>query len=177
MRKGPSKAQSAQPNTKPTANASPTEPRARRRREHHPDRVTVRRAIAASAEELFDAWLDPESVAEWMRPNGIDRTSAVIDARVGGAYEITMLRGAGPLLHKGVYQEIERPRRLVFTWSAEGPLQQTSLVTVEFNELGRTTEVVVTHEQLPAWDVLPSVHTGWTQAIERLAKLMEEQRS
>jgi uncharacterized protein YndB with AHSA1/START domain len=143
-----------------------------------PTRVTVRRAIEASAEELFDAWLDPESVAEWMRPNGIDRTSAVIDAHVGGTYEITMQRGAGPLLHKGVYQEIDRPRRLVFTWSAEGPLQHTSLVTVEFNERGGTTEVVVTHEQLPAADdVRPSVHTGWTQAIERLAKLMEGRKS
>lgn len=32
--------------------------------------VTLRREIAASAEELFDAWLDPASLAVWMRPGG-----------------------------------------------------------------------------------------------------------
>src|SRR5262249_20104984 len=106
--------------------------------------VTVRRAIEASAEELFDAWLDPEAIAQWMRPNGVDSTTAVVDARVGGSYEITMGLRSGPLLHRGVYQEIDRPRRLVFTWSARGPLEPASLVTVDFQQRGRLTEIVVT---------------------------------
>ena len=135
--------------------------------------VTVRRVIDASAEELFDAWLDPASVAEWMRPNGIDRTAAKIDARVGGKYEITMERGPEPLLHTGVYQTIERPRRLVFTWISPATGQTPSLVTVDFLPRGKRTEVVVLHEQLPGMDAVPSHTAGWTQAIERLARLFE----
>jgi uncharacterized protein YndB with AHSA1/START domain len=179
MKKAPGKAQSSKAGASDSAAASAGEVGARSSAGAGttPTRVVVRRAIEASAEELFDAWLDPESVAEWMRPNGIDRTSAVIDARVGGTYEITMQRGTGPLLHKGVYQEIDRPRRLVFTWSAHGPLEPTSLVTVEFNARGRKTELVVIHEQLPAVDVLPSVNAGWSQAIARLADVMEERKS
>jgi uncharacterized protein YndB with AHSA1/START domain len=138
--------------------------------------VTVRREIDASAEELFDAWLDPDAIAQWMRPNGIESTTAVVDARVGGGYEIMMGHGSGPLLHKGVYQEIDRPRRLVFTWSARGPLEATSLVTVEFNRRGRLTEIVVTHEQLPGDDQIPAVNAGWSQAIERLVELFQEGR-
>ena len=38
--------------------------------------VTIRRKIEATPEELFDAWLDPESVVEWMRPNGIPSRAA-----------------------------------------------------------------------------------------------------
>jgi uncharacterized protein YndB with AHSA1/START domain len=139
--------------------------------------VTVRRSIEASAEELFDAWLDPDAIAQWMRPNGVDSTTAIVDARVGGAYEITMGLGSGPLLHRGVYQEIDRPRRLVFTWSARGPLEPPSLVTVEFKAQGRLTEIVVTHEQLPSDDQVPAVNAGWGQAIERLVTLFKEGRT
>jgi uncharacterized protein YndB with AHSA1/START domain len=139
--------------------------------------VTVRRAIEASAEDLFDAWLDPDAIAQWMRPNGVDSTTAVVDARVGGGYEITMGLRSGPLLHRGVYQEIDRPKRLVFTWSARGPLEPPSLVTVEFNRRGRLTEIVVTHEQLPGEGDVPAVNAGWSQAIERLVKLFQERRT
>ena len=38
--------------------------------------VTVRRQIAASAEELFDAWLDARSLGTWLRPRGIRETRA-----------------------------------------------------------------------------------------------------
>jgi uncharacterized protein YndB with AHSA1/START domain len=139
--------------------------------------VTVRREIDASAEELFDAWLDPDAIAQWMRPNGIETTTAVVDARIGGAYEITMGHQSGPLLHKGVYREIDRPRRLVFTWSARGPLEPPSLVTVDFNRRGRLTEIVVTHEQLPGDDQIAPVNAGWSQAIERLVELFQEGRT
>jgi uncharacterized protein YndB with AHSA1/START domain len=139
----------------------------------HVAAVTVRREIEASPEELFDSWLDADSVAEWMRPNRIERTAAKIDARVGGKYEITMHMGGEALLHAGVYREIDRPRRLVFTWTSAATYETESLVTVEFLPRGRKTEVVVVHEQLPDADAVPSHATGWAQAIERLAVLFE----
>ena len=51
--------------------------------------VVVRRTIAASPEVLFDAFLDPYALAEWMRPGTIRSTVATVEARVGG-------RGNGP---------------------------------------------------------------------------------
>jgi len=50
--------------------------------------VVVRRTIAASAEDLFDAWLDPQALAAWMRPGMIKSTVAKVEPRVGGSYEI-----------------------------------------------------------------------------------------
>jgi uncharacterized protein YndB with AHSA1/START domain len=139
-----------------------------------PPSITVRRLIEASAEELFDAWLDPESIAAWMRPGTIVRTTATIDARVGGAFEITMYGDSDVYRHQGVYCAIERPQRLSFTWMSPATKQKETLVTVEFNARGAATEVVVTHEQLPSEDERQSHTAGWTSALERLAEHLGE---
>lgn len=132
-------------------------------------RVTVRREIDASADELFDAWLDPASLAAWMRPGDIMRSAASVDPRIGGAFEIVMYSPEGSRVHTGVYRIIDRPRRLVFTWISPGTRQTESLVTVEFRAGQRTTEVVLTHEQLPDGSAVQPHTKGWTRIIELLA--------
>ena len=129
--------------------------------------VVVRRTIAAPAEDLFDAWLDPQALAQWMRPGTIQSTVAQVEARVGGGYEITMQGTSGPIVHKGVYRTIDRPTRLAFTWITAFTENRETLVTVDFIRLGQRTEVVVTHEQLPE-SALPSHHKGWTSGLEHL---------
>jgi uncharacterized protein YndB with AHSA1/START domain len=129
--------------------------------------VVVRRTIAASAEELFDAWLDPEALATWMRPGTIHSTVAKVEPHVGGSYEITMLGQSGQIVHKGVYRQIDRPRRLVFTWVSPGTEQRDTLVTVDFVCVDKRTEVIVTHEQLPE-SAKPSHSIGWTRGLEHL---------
>src|SRR4030095_3432729 len=79
-----------------------------------PTAVVVRRTIAASAEDLVDDWLDPAALAVWMRPGGINKTTASVDARVGGRYEIIM-QGDATYPHTGEDRVIDRPKRLVFT--------------------------------------------------------------
>jgi uncharacterized protein YndB with AHSA1/START domain len=138
--------------------------------------VVVRRTIAASPEELFDAWLDAEALGAWMRPSGIRRTSAKTDARVGGCFEIVMHGDETAYLHRGVYAVIDRPRRLVFTWSSPATGGLDTLVTVDFLPIDRRTEVVVTHEQVPA-GARESHTRGWTSAIERLAASGEHRGS
>jgi uncharacterized protein YndB with AHSA1/START domain len=130
--------------------------------------VVVRRMIAASPEELFDAWLDAEALGTWMRPAGIRHTSAQTEPRVGGSYEIIMQGDEKTYPHHGVYRLIDRPRQLVFTWLSHATEGATSLVTVDFLPRGERTEVVVTHEQLPE-GARESHTTGWTSGIERLA--------
>jgi uncharacterized protein YndB with AHSA1/START domain len=139
--------------------------------EKHVTRVIVRRDIAASAEELFDAWLDPESLAQWMRPPDCAETVAKVDAAVGGAFEITMHPPAGPVLHTGVYKIIDRPRRLSFTWVSVHTHHTETLVTVEFRA-GKpgTTEVVITHEGLPDKDAEQKHTWGWTGILQMLSE-------
>jgi uncharacterized protein YndB with AHSA1/START domain len=130
--------------------------------------VVVRRTIAAPPDVLFDAWLDPIALASWMRPGTVRTTTATVDARVGGRYEIIMTSETEVFPHRGVYRAIDRPRRLVFTWISPPTEQCETLVTVDFIPQGERTEVVVTHEQLPA-SALPAHSKGWTGALDRLS--------
>jgi len=132
--------------------------------------VTVRRRIAAPAQQLFDAWLDPASLAEWMRPcsSATKRSDVKVDARVGGAFEIVMHVDSGPVRISGIYQTIEPPRRLVFTWNSVHAGPNDSLVTIELKPDGKATEVVITHKRLP--EAVRAGHTeGWTRLLESLA--------
>ena len=129
--------------------------------------VVVRRTIAAPPEDLFDAWLDPQALAQWMRPGVIRNTVARLDARVGGRYEIVMTSDSESYPHSGEYRVIDRPHRLVFTWHSRGTEQKETLVTVDFLARGEGTEVVVTHERLPE-SARPSHANGWTSGLEHL---------
>jgi len=138
-----------------------------------PAAVIVRRTIAASAEDLFDAFLDPEALATWMRPGTIRSTVAKVEPRVGGRYEITMQGESGPLPHTGVYRLIDRPKRLVFTWHSIATEQKETLVTVDFVKSGAKTEVVVTHEQLPE-SARPAHANGWNSGLERMDQACQQ---
>jgi uncharacterized protein YndB with AHSA1/START domain len=129
--------------------------------------VIVRRTIPASAEVLFDAFLDPIALSEWMRPGTIRSAVATVEPYVGGRYEVIMQGESGAIPHSGVYRLIDRPKRLVFTWHSPHTGPNETLVTVDFVKAAKGTEVVVTHELLPE-DARPSHSRGWTSGLEHL---------
>ena len=112
--------------------------------------VVVRRTIAAAAEEIFDAWLDAEALAIWMRPDG-----KVVE-------------------HVGKYVEIDPPRRLVFTWASPATQHKDSLVTIEFIESDGATEVSLTHEQLPSEESRDRHTEGWKSVLNKLERFCRD---
>jgi uncharacterized protein YndB with AHSA1/START domain len=133
--------------------------------------VRVRREISATAEELFDAWLDAESLAMWMRPGGTRETRAETDPRVGGAFRIVMVDGDEDFEHVGTYREIDRPRRLVFTWSSPATHHRESIVTVTFQPSADATVVEVHQVGLPDKDAQTAHTAGWDDALRVLGRL------
>jgi uncharacterized protein YndB with AHSA1/START domain len=80
------------------------------------------RSFPASPEEVFDAWTNPEVLRRWwMRDSSWSSPGCEVDLRVGGRYVLRM-RDADGELHVvgGEYREVDRPRRLVYTWRWEG---------------------------------------------------------
>jgi uncharacterized protein YndB with AHSA1/START domain len=136
--------------------------------------VTVRREIAATAEELFDAWLDAQSLETWLKPRGIRETRAETDPRVGGGFRIVMVSDE-PFEHTGTYREIDRPHRLVFTWSSHATGFRESLVTVTFQPLSSSTVVEIHQVGLPDEDAQASHHEGWSGALLELSRTMHSE--
>jgi uncharacterized protein YndB with AHSA1/START domain len=135
-------------------------------------KIVVRRTIAATVDELFDAWLEPESLAQWMRPGAIRPSSVKTDARVGGAFEVVMHYAEGPLRHHGEYRVIERNKKLAFTWYSDATHHTETLVTVEFRPASNGTEIVLTHERMPDHDAELKHTRDWTLALELLEGLL-----
>jgi len=136
--------------------------------------LTVRREIAASAEDLFDAWLDAESMSAWMKPTDIRETHAENDPREGGSFRIRMVRNdSESVLHTGMYRVIDRPRRLVFTWSSPHTDFRDSIVTVTFESLASSTVVQIHHVGLPSADEQAGHVDGWTSALAVLDRVMQ----
>lgn len=132
--------------------------------------VRVRRTIGAPAAEVFDAWLDADILAQWMKTRAFTHAIAECDAREGGAFEIVMHAPDGAIHHTGNYLTIDRPHKLVFTWRSPATAQRDSLVTVEFFGHAGTTDVVVTHRQLPG-ETCEAHSEGWGDVLALLARL------
>ncbi len=136
-------------------------------------KIVVRRTIPATVDELFDAWLDPESLSQWMLPGDHQRNTVKVEARVGGSFEVVMHHQDGSKRHYGEYRLIERNRKLVFTWHSDATQHRETLVTVEFHAATASTEIVLTHERMPDHEAGLGHTRGWTRALELLASFLK----
>ena len=79
------------------------------------NKLVIRKLIPASREEVFAAWTEAESVAQWMCPGQVITVPAQLDVRVGGSFRILMKSETEDVEHTGEYQVVDPPSKLVFT--------------------------------------------------------------
>jgi uncharacterized protein YndB with AHSA1/START domain len=131
--------------------------------------LVVRRVLPVERERVFAAWLDPASLAIWMRPGEGTRTLVQLDPRVGGRFRIVMehQEGACGYEHQGEYLVIEPPSLLSFTWISAATDLRPTVVTVELHERDGGTELVLTHRRLPP-ERVDAHRQGWTDIVRLL---------
>ncbi len=95
----------------------------------------IERMFDAPAALVFDAWTTPEHVKQWYGCAIMEMTGCEIDLREGGRWRY-VVRAADGSEHafSGVYREIDRPRRLVYTETYEAIPGASCLVAVMFEE-------------------------------------------
>jgi uncharacterized protein YndB with AHSA1/START domain len=138
-----------------------------------PATVQVKRTFTASAERVFDAWLDPKLACRFLftTPTGqMVRTD--IDARVGGKFVLTDRRDGEDIEHVGEYLAIDRPRRLVFTFAVPKFSAEKTIVNIDILPLAEGCELTLTHEKvLPEW--ASRTQEGWGKILDGLAGVIE----
>jgi uncharacterized protein YndB with AHSA1/START domain len=140
-------------------------------------RVVVTRSFTTTAERVFDAWLDVDMIGRFMFGPALREETILhlkLDARVGGSFSFKVRRGDQDIDHVGTYREIERPRRVVFTWGIAGESTDESVVTIEIAAHSSGCELTLTHELQPQWaDYAPRVEQGWTTMLAALGRVVD----
>lgn len=135
--------------------------------------IRVARTFNASAERVFDAWLDPVWIGRFMfGPHLRDEqiVSLSNEQRVGGQFHYKVTRQGQAIDHTGTYREIDRPRRLVFTWGVDSVQGDLSVVTITLTARGDTCELTLTHQLHPDWaDYAERTQAGWSKIVGDLA--------
>ncbi|HXF54918.1 MAG TPA: SRPBCC domain-containing protein [Hyphomicrobiaceae bacterium] len=137
--------------------------------------LTLRRQLAASPDQVFQAWTRPEALKAWFGPGEIVEVPvAEVDLRVGGRYRIVMRAQDGEL-HRvgGVYREIVPGRRLRFSWAWESTPERVSQVTVELTAKDGGTLLTLTHEQFFDEAARDRHRYGWTGSLDKLVGLFK----
>lgn len=131
--------------------------------------VVVKRTFDAPAERVFDAWLDPANIGQWLfrTPTG-ELVKCELDPRAGGKFALTEKRGELLAEHFGEFRELDRPRRLTFTFATDHESAPT-LVTVDIVPTGGGCEVTLTHRLDAKWaEYTERVQSGWAGILDGL---------
>lgn len=146
-----------------------------------PVHAVVLHHFSQPAERVFAAWLDVAWLGRWMFGPGVRDERIVrlsLDARVGGTFSFVVDRQGAEVDHVGEYQEIDRPRRLVFTWATRDSLPATSRVIVELAPRDSGCDLKLTHEMAPEWAAFVDRAAGsWTHMLAALARVLEAEPS
>jgi uncharacterized protein YndB with AHSA1/START domain len=135
--------------------------------------VLITRIFDAPRETVFRAWTDPDEVAAWYGPEHFDvpREKIHIDLRVGGRYELTMVRrdnGAEFAIGYEIVELVE-PELLVLRSDPipQMGMHEPTITRVELHDHGAKTRMTLTDGP---YAESRHAEAGWNAAFDTLAK-------
>lgn len=133
----------------------------------------------APPERVYDALLDPGMIGRFMF-GALLRDEEILhirnDATVGGAFSFLVKRGESELDHYGRYLELNRPRRVAFTWGVK-PDADASKIIVDIEPTAEGSKLTLAHELAPGFEAFADqARGGWEQMLGVLSTLVPAQR-
>ena len=136
--------------------------------------IVVEHKMGASAERVFDAWIDPAMIALWFAPELGPFERIDVDARVGGRFSIAQVRAErstedvseGVVDHIGEYLVMDRPHHLRFTFGIASLEGSESTVDVKIGPLSEGCQLTLTTSLPAEWaHYTERTREGWSTLV------------
>ncbi len=144
--------------------------------------IKITRIYDAPVRAVWDAWTDPEQVAQWWGPRGFTLTTDSKDIRPGGHWDYTM-HGPDGVDYPNTtrYLEVEECSKLVYDHGAHGDRPPLFRVSVRFTEIDGKTKMDMSMT-LPSPEAAAETRkfikkAGGNATWDRLAEYLEAEAS
>jgi uncharacterized protein YndB with AHSA1/START domain len=136
--------------------------------------VQIERTFAAPAEQVFDAWTSPAVMRRWLHCDpGWDTPVATVDLRVGGGIRVVMRSTDGTeVVAQGRFTLIDRPHRLVMTWTFNDDPSNKQLLALSFSESEGATTVTLVNSRISTDERRDGQAKGWHGCLDELDRLL-----
>ena len=139
--------------------------------------LTIKRIFDARVEIVWEAWTDPEHVAEWWAPKGMNVKVVEHNFKVGGKWKYSMpMPDGNDFISEGVYSVIVELQK-IFTSADFRPMTEGVELQSFFEKDGEKTNftfnvIHATEEYCKAQEKM-GFYNGWGSALERLNTLVK----
>jgi len=133
--------------------------------------LVIMRVFDAPRDLVWKAWTNPKQAVQWWGPKDYPATNIEMDVRAGGIWSgrLRSTEDGRILTHRGVFREVTKPERLVFTfaWDEEGERGLETLVTITFTAQGNKTLMTFRQAPFQSAEERDGHKGGWTSAFDR----------
>lgn len=140
--------------------------------------ITLTRTFNAPINLVWEAWTQPEHIAQWWSPKGIKTKIIEHDFKVGGKWKYSMPMPNGQeFTAEGEYREIVKFKKIVsfanFKPMTEG-VEIQALFSANGNKTNFTFNVVHPTEAYKIQQEKMGIMNGWGTVFDRLGELLKE---
>ena len=144
--------------------------------------MTASRVIETSPERVYDAFLDPDELAQWLPPTGFSAEVHHLEPEEGGTFRITFTGETEEFADYGhsfggTYLELSPGERIVYTdeFETDDPGMAGEMTnTITFEAVDEGTKLTVRSEGIPEAIPPSDANEGWNDSLENLANVVEE---
>lgn len=140
--------------------------------------LVIERVFRAPRQLVWNAWVDPKQMIQWMGPRDYPSVHLEGEIKVGGKWR-GCLRHVGDgqnLWQGGEYKEIVPPEKLVFTfyWEGDdGKPENVMLITLTFAEQGANqTKMTMRQTGFRSIEQRDGHNGGWSSTFDRLEEFL-----
>ncbi len=133
-------------------------------------KIEAGKSFSVSADQLYNAWTDPQQLKQWWKPMGHTLNEVTNDIKEGGA--VRYIFDSNKFVISGKYLEVKGKEKLVYTWNWELPDDAVRnadyKLTVNFKSKGSGSEINILQENFQDEETLLPHQEGWDKGLSEL---------